>query len=104
MTQNVEDLFASPKIETILKNSDFIYLLNQGYGDRIILQEKLNISNYQADYITNSNEGEGLISYNGQILPFRDKFPKDTSLYDVMTTKPNEVAEYKERQLLELEE
>ena len=104
MTQNVEDLFASPKIETILKNSDFIYLLNQGYGDRAILQEKLNISSYQADYITNSNEGEGLISYNGQILPFRDKFPKDTSLYEVMTTKPNEVAEYKQRQLLEIEE
>lgn len=91
ITQNVKDLLASPQIETIIENSDFIYLLNQSDGDRRILQEKFNISNYQANYITNSNEGEGLIIYNGTILPFKDKFPKDNSLYPVMTTKLDEI-------------
>lgn len=91
ITQNVQDLLASPKIETIIENSDFIYLLNQATRDRKILQEKLEISDYQAGYITNSEEGEGLIVYSGVILPFRDKFPHNNSLYPVMTTKPEEI-------------
>lgn len=99
ITQNVKDILSSPKIETILENSDFIYLLNQATGDRNILQEKLEISDYQSSYITNSGEGEGLIIYNGDILPFKDKFPKNNSLYPVMTTKPDEIASYEEREV-----
>jgi len=91
MTQNVKDLLLSPKIETIIDNTDFIYLLNQATSDRTILQQKFEISDYQANYITNSKEGEGLIVYSGVILPFKDKFPKDNSLYPVMTTKPDEI-------------
>lgn len=91
ITQNVKDLLTSPRIETILENSDFVYLLNQAAGDRFILQKKLGISDYQANYITNSGEGEGLIVFNGVILPFKDKFPKEKSLYAVMTTKTDEI-------------
>lgn len=104
ITQNVKDLLTSQKIETILENSDFVYLLNQAWGDRTVLQEKLNISDYQANYITNSEEGEGLIVFNGEILPFKDKFPKNNSLYPVMTTKPEEIAEYRQKNLLPDEE
>ncbi|HEF1857481.1 TPA: conjugal transfer protein TraE, partial [Bacillus cereus] len=74
MTQNVKDLLSSPKIETIIDNTDFVYLLNQATSDRRILQSKFGISDYQANYITNSKEGEGLIVYSGVILPFKDKF------------------------------
>lgn len=91
ITQNVQDLLSSPKIETIIDNTDFIYLLNQASGDRSILQQKLEISDYQANYITNSGEGEGLVVYSGIILPFKDKFPHNNSLYPVMTTKPEEI-------------
>lgn len=91
ITQNVKDLLSSPRIETILENSDFIYLLNQASGDRKILQQKLGISDYQANYITNSSAGEGLIVYNGIVLPFKDKFPKDNLLYPYMTSKIEEV-------------
>lgn len=100
ITQNVKDLLTSQKIETILENSDFVYLLNQAWGDRSVLQEKLNISDYQANYITNSGEGEGLIVFDGEILPFKDKFPKNNSLYPVMTTKPEEIAQYREMNIL----
>lgn len=93
ITQNVKDLLTSPRIETILDNSDFVYLLNQAASDRFILQQKLGISDYQANYITNSGEGEGLIVYNDVILPFKDKFPKDNSLYAVMTTKTDEITQ-----------
>ena len=34
--------------------------------------------------------GEGLLFYGNVILPFADKFPKDTELYRIMTTKPTE--------------
>lgn len=91
ITQNVKDLLSSPKIETIIDNTDFVYLLNQASSDRAILQRKFEISDYQANYITNSSEGEGLLVYSGVILPFKDQFPKNNSLYPVMTTKPEEI-------------
>jgi len=91
ITQNVKDLLASREVENILENSDFIYMLNQAAGDREILAKKLGISPYQLSYVTHSGEGEGLLFYGNVILPFVDRFPKDTSLYRVLTTKPSEV-------------
>ncbi|MGO1819899.1 MAG: VirB4-like conjugal transfer ATPase, CD1110 family, partial [Senegalia sp. (in: firmicutes)] len=91
ITQNIKDLLASREIENIFENSDFIYMLNQAAGDRQILAKQLNISPHQLSYVTNSNEGEGLLFYGNVIIPFVDKFPKDTLLYSIMTTKPEEV-------------
>lgn len=96
ITQNVKDLLSSPKIETIIDNTDFVYLLNQASSDRNILQQKFEFSDYQANYITNSSEGEGLLIYSGVILPFKDKFPHNNSLYPVMTTKPEEIKRLRE--------
>ena len=91
ITQNVKDLLASREIENIFENSDFIYMLNQASGDRQILSKALNISPSQLNYVTNSNAGEGLIFYGSTIIPFKDDFPKDTMLYRIMTTKPEEM-------------
>lgn len=91
ITQNVKDLLASREVENIFENSDFVYMLNQAGGDRQILAKQLNISPHQLSYVTHSGEGEGLLFYGNVILPFVDRFPKDTELYSVMTTKPNEV-------------
>jgi hypothetical protein len=91
ITQNVKDLLSSREIENIFENSDFIYMLNQAGGDRQILAKQLNISPHQLSFVTNSNEGEGLLFYGNTIIPFKDKFPKDTALYSIMTTKPNEI-------------
>ncbi len=91
ITQNVKDLLASREIENIFENSDFIYMLNQAGGDRQILAKQLNISPHQLSFVTNSNEGEGLLFYGNTIIPFKDKFPKDTQLYRIMTTKPSEI-------------
>ena len=88
---NVKDLLASREIENIFENSDFIYMLNQAGGDRQILAKQLNISPHQLSYVTNSNAGEGLLFYGNTIIPFKDKFPKDTQLYSIMTTKLDEV-------------
>ena len=90
-TQNPKDLLSSPEIENILENSDFIYMLNQAAGDRKNLAERLGISAEQIAYVTNSEPGHGLLFFNNVILPFADDFPKDTELYKLLTTKPNEV-------------
>lgn len=92
ITQNIKDLLASREVENIFENSDFIYMLNQASGDRQILAKQLNISPHQLSYVTHSGEGEGLLFYGNVILPFLDRFPKDSDLYRVMTTKPQEVA------------
>ena len=91
ITQNVKDLLASREIENIFENSDFIYMLNQAGGDREILTKKLGISSNQLSYVTQSNEGEGLLFYGNVIIPFVDRFPKHLELYRYMTTKPEEV-------------
>ena len=93
ITQNVKDLLASREVENIFENSDFIYMLNQAAGDRKILAQQLGISPHQLSYVTHSNAGEGLLFYGDTIVPFVDNFPKDTELYQLMTTKPNEVKE-----------
>lgn len=91
ITQNVKDLFMSKEIENIFDNTDYVLMLNQASGDREILPRKLKISLPQLRYVTYSNEGEGLLFFGNTIVPFIDKFPKDTILYQKMTTKPEEV-------------
>ena len=90
ITQNVKDLLASREVENIFENSDYIYMLNQASGDRQILAKHLNISPHQLSYVTHSGEGEGLLFYGSVILPFIDRFPKDTELYRIMTTHLSE--------------
>ena len=92
ITQNVKDLLASREVENVFENSDYIYMLNQAAGDRQILAKQLNISPHQLSYVTHSGEGEGLLFYGSVILPFVDRFPRDTELYRIMTTKPSERA------------
>ena len=92
VTQNVKDLLASREIENIFENSDFIYMLNQAQGDRQILAKQLGISPHQLSYVTHSGPGEGLLFFGNVIIPFVDHFPKDTLLYSVLTTRPDEVA------------
>lgn len=92
ITQNIKDFLSSPEVENIFGNSDFIYMLNQASGYRQILAKQLNISAEQMKYIEQVEAGEGLIFYGDIIIPFVDRFPEDTELYRVMTTRSGEVA------------
>jgi len=62
-------------------------MLNQAGGDRQILAKQLGISPHQLSYVTQSGAGEGLVFHGNTIIPFVDRFPKDTELYRIMTTK-----------------
>lgn len=90
ITQNVEYLLDSVQASTMLSNSEFIIMLNQAASDREKLSKLLNISNEQMSYVTNADAGCGLIRYGSALVPFVNRFPKDTKLYDLMTTRPGE--------------
>ena len=90
ITQNVEDLLQSHTARTMLANSEFIIMLNQASTDRVELAKLLNISDLQMSYITNVGAGEGLIKVGSALVPFANRFPKNTELYKLMTTKPGE--------------
>lgn len=90
ITQNVEDLMQSHTARTMLANSEFLLMLNQAGSDRLELARLLNISDTQLSYVTNAEAGKGLLKCAGSIVPFEDKFPTQTRLYSLMTTKPDE--------------
>ena len=90
ITQNVDDLLQSHTARTMLANSEFIIMLNQASTDRVELANLLNISELQMSYITNVEAGHGLIKVGSSLVPFSNKFPKNTKLYKLMTTKPGE--------------
>lgn len=77
---------------TMLANSEFIIMLNQASTDKFELAKLLNISDLQMSYITNVEAGHGLIKVGSALVPFANKFPKNTKLYKLMTTKPGESA------------
>lgn len=91
ITQNVDDLLQSNTARSMLSNSEFLILLNQAATDRMQLGKLLNISDLQMGYVNNAPTGEGLIKIGNAIIPFADKFPRETKLYQLMTTKPGEV-------------
>ena len=90
ITQNVKNLLSSREIENIFDNSDYICMLSQAAGDREILAKQLGISPRQLSFVKKSGEGEGLLLYGSVIIPFVDHFPKDTRMYQIMTTKVSE--------------
>lgn len=98
ITQNVDYLLDSVLARTMLSNSEYIVMLNQAAPDREKLAQLLNISNEQMGYITNADAGCGLIKYGSSLVPFVNQFPKNTKLYQLMTTKPGEDSVNRNRQ------
>ena len=64
---------------------------NQSMRDTEKLTQLFHISDDQARYITNAQAGSGLLRYAGTLIPFVNRFKKDTELYRLITTKPGEV-------------
>lgn len=81
---------SSVDASTMLSNSEFIVMLSQASSDRKELANLLNISDEQMSYISKKEAGCGLIKYGSSLVPFKNEFPKDTRLYKLMTTKPDD--------------
>lgn len=87
----MEDLLRNELARTMLANSELIIMLNQASTDRVELAKLLNISDQQLSFITNVEAGHGLLKIGNSLIPFVNKFPKNTQLYKLMTTNLNEV-------------
>lgn len=90
ITQNVGDLLESHTARTMLSNSEFVVMLNQSASDREDLAQLMGISETQMNHIKNVGAGHGLIKIGSNLVPFDNPFPKNTALYELMTTKPGE--------------
>ena len=90
ITQNVEYLLDSIQASTMLSNSEFIVMLNQAESDQERLSRLLNISPEQMSYVNGAEAGCGLMRYGNALVPFVNRFPADTELYKLITTKPGE--------------
>lgn len=90
LTQNLEDLLQSHTARTMLANSEFLIMLNQAPTDKYELAKFINISDEQMGYITDVRPGCGLIKVGSALVPFENRFPQNTQLYKLMTSKPGE--------------
>ena len=87
ITQNVEELLRSEQARGMIANSDFIMMLNQSSEDLNILANMLNISETQMGFVTGADAGSGLLFAENVIVPFVDRFPEESYLYKLMSTK-----------------
>ena len=90
ITQNVEYLLDSVEARSLISNSELVVMLNQAAPDREKLGALLNISPEQMSYVNGSDAGCGLMRYGNALVPFVNRFPCDTELYKLITTKPGE--------------
>lgn len=92
ITQNVGDMLQSHTASTMVSNSEFVVMLNQSGQDKAKLAKLLDISDNQTEFYTNVDAGHGLMKIGSSLVPYINKFPKNTELYKLMSTKPNELA------------
>ena len=50
------------------------------------LIERFKLTEKQAMYLENTKVGSGLIIAGGEIIPFSNKIPEDTKLFELMDT------------------
>lgn len=94
ITQNVDDLLRSELARTMLSNTQFVIMLAQNATDREQLAQLLKIAPETMNYVANSSSGCGLI-YAGEYgtIPFENKFPENTNIYKIISTKFGEFNE-----------
>jgi len=92
ITQNVETLLLDPNGRRIIANSEFMILLKQAKNDREELVQLLGLSKELEKYLINPEKGAGLIKAGSVVVPFKNKIPQGTQLFDIMSTDPDKMA------------
>jgi type IV secretory pathway VirB4 component len=90
ITQNVEDMLKSEDARTVINNCSFVTMLGQSPINKTQLSAMYNLSLAEQKYIASAKPGMGIIICNNDVIPMNDDFPKNTKLYKMMTTKPDE--------------
>ena len=90
ITQNIEYLMDSTVARTMVSNSEYIIMYNQAASDSEKLAKLLNISDSELGYLTNVDPGQGLARIGGALIPFRNRIPRTSRLYRIMSTRPED--------------
>lgn len=87
ITQNCSALLRTEHARVMIGNSDYLMILNQKAEDLSVLTNILHISEEQKVFVSGVNPGCGLLYAHETIVPFTDDFPKDSYLYQLMSTR-----------------
>jgi hypothetical protein len=85
ITQHPETVLLHEEARRAMYNSPFVAMFN--IEDPEPLAELYRMSADQRRHIENPEVGSGLYRIQGTLIPFSDRFPEDTELYRIMTTK-----------------
>lgn len=97
ITQSAESMMRNPEASTIVKQSDFVMLLRQSKEDRDYWTDALGLSSLQVGCIDDAApRGNGLLIFGDSRIPIKGDFPKDSYLYDLYSTDPNEAEHRRE--------
>ena len=89
ITQDIQDYLANPIANALLSNSEFVIMLRQTKS-LDALKSLYGLSNPQLEFLRNASEGHGIIKMGNSVLPFTNLEPKDSDVYQLITTKPGE--------------
>lgn len=89
ITQDIQDYLANPIANALLSNSEFVIMLRQTKS-LDALKSLYRLSNPQLEFLRNASEGHGIIKMGNSVLPFTNLEPKDSDVYQLITTKPGE--------------
>ena len=90
ITQNTEDFLTH---KSIINNTSFVMMLSESKNDRDNINELFQIPDTQLEFVTNSQPGTGLIYTGNTILPFDNKYPEDSLIYNIASTSKTKDAE-----------
>ena len=91
MTQNLNDALANNSTKSMVSNSEFKMILNQGVMDRGVLEELFEVSETQAGYVNGADKGTGLLKFGDKLVPFDNSIDKDSKLYHLFNTNFHEM-------------
>lgn len=90
MTQQLEDMLKSAQGRSIINNCSFIQFLAQSPMVQEQLMKLYGITQNERKYIASNKSGMGLLKIGTDFIPKIDEFPKNTKIYKLITSKPNE--------------
>jgi len=98
LTQNTSDILRWAEARSMVSNSDFLVVMNQKETERREITALLHIPPSLVGNITNSGKGAGIIFFENMLIPFAALFPRNTRLYELMTTDGEELAAILEKE------
>lgn len=91
MSQNLIDAQRKRSTKTMVSNSEFMLLLDQGTMDKEAVEDLFDISSEQLACVNGAEPGMGLIRFGDKIVPFDNTMEKDSSLYQLFNTNFHEM-------------